>query len=349
MDKIRIYIALLFCLTLSFIPPVLAQDTSGSNRYNTQYSYDCMGNITSLSRSGLLDDWSGAYCFYVKDHLGNNRMVVHPSGTVEQVNNYYPYGGLMANSTNHNQQRYKYNGKELDRMHGLDWYDYGARWMDAAIGRWHVMDPLCEKYYDVSPYVYCNGNPINQFDPDGRAIETVWDIGNVVYDVGAAIYNHVKGDHETAKSHWVDAGSDAIAMIIPFVPAGTTKIVKGAKVVRHGDKALVVSKGIDKATGANQAKVLLNNGRLGRQSRLRELGNDTKLGKADRGWIKQERNQIERGKRSTIRNPKGKVLAHPRGKEAAKGYSYKNSKLQLESNHKLQHKYDNNGRKNIPQ
>ena len=39
----------------------------------------------------------------------------------------------MANSTNHNQQRYKYNGKELDRMHGLDWYDYGARWMNAAI------------------------------------------------------------------------------------------------------------------------------------------------------------------------------------------------------------------------
>ena len=67
------------------------------------------------------------------------------------------------------------------------------------------------------------------------------------------------------------------------------------------------------------------------------------------GWIKQERNQIERGKRSTIRNPKGKVLAHPRGKEAAKGYSYKESQLQLESNHKLQHKYDNNGRRNIPQ
>lgn len=108
MDKIRIYIALLFCLTLSFILPVQAQDTSDSNRYNTQYSYDCMGNITSLSRNGLLDDWSGAYCFYVKDHLGNNLMMVHPSGTVEQVNNYYPYGGLMANSTGWNTQRYKY-------------------------------------------------------------------------------------------------------------------------------------------------------------------------------------------------------------------------------------------------
>ena len=61
--------------------------------------------------------------------------------------------------------------------------------------------------------------------------------------------------------------------------------------------------------------------------------------------IKQEQNQIKRGKRSTIRVPKGKVLAHPRGKEAAKGYSYKETQLQLESNHKLQHKYDNNGKK----
>ena len=114
------------------------------------------------------------YCGNVKDHLGNNRMVIHPSSLHQQpqVNNYYPYGGLMANSTNHNQQRYKYNGKELDRMHGLDWYDYGARWMDAAIGRWHVMDPLCEKYYDVSPYAYCAGDPVNAIDPDGKSILT---------------------------------------------------------------------------------------------------------------------------------------------------------------------------------
>ena len=39
-----------------------------------------------------MDDWSGAYRFYIQDHLGNNRMVVHQSGTIEQVNNYYPYG-----------------------------------------------------------------------------------------------------------------------------------------------------------------------------------------------------------------------------------------------------------------
>jgi RHS repeat-associated protein len=38
--------------------------------------------------------------------------------------------------------RYKYNGKELDRMHGLDLYDYGARNYDPAIGRWKAMYPF---------------------------------------------------------------------------------------------------------------------------------------------------------------------------------------------------------------
>lgn len=58
---------------------------------------------------------------------------------------------------------------------------------------------------------------------------------------------------------------------------------------------------------------------------MRELANDDKLGSADRGWIKQELNPIERGQRSTIRSPPGKDLAHERGREAAKGYDYRHS------------------------
>ena len=108
------------------------------------------------------------YHFYLKDHLGNNRVVANVSGQVEQVNHYYPYGGLMAESTGGDVQRYKYNGKELDRMLGLDWYDYGARHYDGALTVWGTMDPLCEKYYNISPYVYCVNSPINAFDLDGR-------------------------------------------------------------------------------------------------------------------------------------------------------------------------------------
>lgn len=57
-------------------------------------------------------------------------------------------------------------------------------------------------------------------------------------------------------------------------------------------------------------------------------------------------NQIERGKRGNVRNPIGKDLAHERGREAAKGYDYNNANLQDRDLHKLQHKYDDYGRKN---
>ena len=53
-------------------------------------------------------------------------------------------------------------------MHGLNTYDYGARQYYSALPVWDRVDPLCEKYYSISPYVYCHDNPVNLIDPDGR-------------------------------------------------------------------------------------------------------------------------------------------------------------------------------------
>ena len=123
------------------------------------------------------------YHYYLKDHLGNNRVVCSASGAVEQVNHYYPFGGLFGESTGGDTQRYKYNGKELDRMHGLDWYDYGARHMDGM--RFTTIDPLAGDYYSISPYAYCANNPINAIDPDGKSI---WGKGlRLLYHAGKGI------------------------------------------------------------------------------------------------------------------------------------------------------------------
>ena len=75
---------------------------------------------------------------------------------------------------------YKFGGKELERTAGLDEYDFGARWMDPVIGgRFTTMDPLCEKYYSISPYAYCGGDPVNAVDPDGERIFMLfYTIGN---------------------------------------------------------------------------------------------------------------------------------------------------------------------------
>ena len=118
------------------------------------------------------------YHYYLKDHQGNNRVVINQAGTVEQVTHYYPFGGLMGESTSGGVQPYKYNGKELDRVHGLDLFDYGARFYDPQIGRWQVIDPNTEQYFGWSPYNYVTNNPLNLIDPDGRSGEVVIDKQN---------------------------------------------------------------------------------------------------------------------------------------------------------------------------
>ena len=112
-----------------------------------------------------------AFCFYNQDHLGNIREVIDAAGAVKQVTNYYPFGAPYADtsaSTNSDFQPYKYNGKELDKMHGLNTYDYGARQHDPILARWDKIDPLCEKNPDITPYHYCHNSPIARVDPDGQ-------------------------------------------------------------------------------------------------------------------------------------------------------------------------------------
>jgi len=59
-------------------------------------------------------------------------------------------------------QPYKYGGKELDMMSGLNLYDNLARNYDPAFDRTLTMDPLAEKYYPISPYAFCKNNPVNR-------------------------------------------------------------------------------------------------------------------------------------------------------------------------------------------
>ena len=121
-----------------------------------------------LNEYGYVSFPDRKFHFYLKDHQGNVRVVADADGNVEEVNDYYPFGGLMSNATTNEFQSYKYNGKEIDRKAGLNLYDYGARFYDPAIGRWHAIDSQCEKYFRSSPYNYCDNEPIGRIDPDGN-------------------------------------------------------------------------------------------------------------------------------------------------------------------------------------
>ena len=211
-------------------PPSGSASTAIAQTHTIDYVGDKIYEDGVLSRmliEGGYVDYSGEtpiYHTYLTDHQGNVRVVVDENAAVKQVNHYYPYGALFAESTNGNVQPYKYNGKELDRMHGLDWYDHGARHNDAAIGRWHVVDPLCEKYYDVSPYAYCAGDPVNAIDPDGKSIwtkmlKTTMKIGSRVASNGlrelgkAATYTEAVSDIKENATTVVDGNASTIDRI----------------------------------------------------------------------------------------------------------------------------------------
>lgn len=119
-----------------------------------------------LTEEGYVTLSDSKYHYYLKDHQGNNRVVINQSGTVEEASHYYPFGGVFASSGN--VQPYKYNGKEYDGKKGLNWHDYGARHYDAALGRFTTVDALCDKHFGVSPYAYCGNEPIGRIDPDGN-------------------------------------------------------------------------------------------------------------------------------------------------------------------------------------
>lgn len=154
--------------------------TGGSTDYAGSFVYE-NNNLKQFSQpEGYITYNAGIYnyIYQYKDHLGNIRLsyqdkdnngVVNNSEIVQE-NNYYTFGLMQKgynSAINGVDNKYKYNGKELQDELGLNMYDYGARNYDPALGRWMNIDPLAEQMRRWSPYNYCFDNPMHFVDPDG--------------------------------------------------------------------------------------------------------------------------------------------------------------------------------------
>jgi RHS repeat-associated protein len=93
---------------------------------------------------------------------------------------YYPFGLMWEKQDVTSTDNLKWHhGKELQENEfaqqgkSLDLEDFGARMYDPILGRWWSVDPLAEKFLNLSPFSGMGNNPIFFIDPDGRSIKPV--------------------------------------------------------------------------------------------------------------------------------------------------------------------------------
>jgi RHS repeat-associated protein len=196
------------------------------------------------------------YEYVLRDHLGNTRATfkdgnndgIVTSSDICQINHYYPFGLNMDGNWNNfgcnsRGNKYQYNGKELNDELGLDWNDYGARFYDAAIGRWNAVDPMSEKYSPYSPYTYAGNNPVLYVDYDGMdwGVNVTTDKNgniNVAFTFTASVLN------SSSKSVDMDKFSKSVKSQLEksFTGSFSTKEGKSVTVSMSADIKVIDSK-----------------------------------------------------------------------------------------------------------
>ena len=119
---------------------------------------------------------------------------------------------LFRSNTGTTANKYQYNGKEIQDDFGLYWYDYGARFYDPMVGRWHTIDPMAESYYSFSPFHFSGNNPMKFLDLNGMNYDWVEKAGGgeLVWDDKVTSANDKdlqKGDKYLGKAVVVFGGS----------------------------------------------------------------------------------------------------------------------------------------------
>ena len=196
--------------------------------------FTATGQVHAACSFGYCQVQSGdpeAIYFIHNNHLGSACWITNKTGVPAQYIHYAPYGELLANqrATSYD-ERYKFIGKERDEESGYD--NFGARYYIPPLGIWTRPDPLLDKYIDVSPYMYCEGNPIKYIDPDGSAIHVA--AGAIIGAVIGGTISGITAMNDPTKSGRQVLGAIAGGAVSGAITGGVAAVTGGLSLVGTG-------------------------------------------------------------------------------------------------------------------
>ncbi|TSE08128.1 DUF6443 domain-containing protein [Aquimarina algiphila] len=236
--------------------------TEGTSSIETEYTGNHVyknGGLEFFNHTeGIVEkeDDGYKYIYQYKDHLGNIRLSYKDSnknGTITQdeiveEKNYYPFGLAHKgynNTINGRKHNYGFISKEENDEVSLEWLDFGARNYDASIGKWMNIDPLADKYHQLSPYNYSANTPLFAYDPDGKDIVFVLD------REAAQEYGHVAvliGDEKNGWTYYSINGTEGGSKPIGFsanADTGTSLVDENGENVLDLGKAIIAANDIN--------------------------------------------------------------------------------------------------------
>jgi RHS repeat-associated protein len=167
--------------------------------------------------------------FQFDNHLGSACLELDENGYIISYEEYHPFGTTSyragRSATEVSLKRYKYNGKERDEETGL--YMYGMRYYAAWLCRFVSTDPLQHDYPNLSPYAYCDNNPVNLIDPTGMSPEDTPQNKSTFYnEKGKALGNVANSDDGKA---YIVTNKDEIKAIKKAAKGGIDTDISGVK------------------------------------------------------------------------------------------------------------------------
>ena len=211
-----------------------------------------LGDVAIVTKTGSLNDPTPGYRYTFRDLLGSTVAMANESGLLPEYRGFDAYG-KPRNGDWTDKSPATINSAVTDRgftdhEHLDEWQliHMNGRGYDYNLGRFISIDPFIVEPGNsqaINPYSYILNNPLSGTDPSGYLADTFWDAASIVFDIGKIGVGIYKGDNDLIDEGLIDLAADAAALVIPFVPAGATKVA------RHGD---------DVADGLNDARKAKN-------------------------------------------------------------------------------------------